>query len=126
MEITKKFLIASNTNEILGTIDLPNGFDNINIDSEELEEKRIQFIEEFFNDLFNDRTHGHLVKFDFLFPFLKGTASSIGIWDREITVNFNTCEAFATVEIFGDDGMMTLHIVEIESLRNLTQISNSI
>jgi len=126
MEITKKFLIASNTDEILGAIDLPNGFDTINIDSEELEEKRIQFIEMFFIDLFNDRTHGILTKFNFLFPSLQRTALSIGIWDHDISVNFHTSDAFATVEIFGSDGMMTFHIVEIESLRNLTQISNSI
>ena len=126
MQLTKSFLIATNDNTILGTIDLPNGFDLINIDSNELEEMRIQFIEKFFNDLFIDETHGHLVKFDFLFPFLKGNASNIGIWDRKITVNFNTCEAFATVEIFGNDGMLTFHIIEIETLRNLTKISKSI
>jgi len=126
MQLTKKFLIATEDNKILGTIDLPNGFDLVNIDSEELEEMRIQFIEKFFNDLFDDRSHGYLVKFDFLFPFLKGSASGIGIWDREIGVNFKTAQAFANVEIYGDDGMMTFHIIEIETLRNLTQISNSI
>tara|TARA_R110000824_G_scaffold394963_1_gene595165 strand:+ start:695 stop:1075 length:381 start_codon:yes stop_codon:yes gene_type:complete len=126
MEITKKFLIASNNNEILGAIDLPDGYNNINIDSEELEEMRVQFIEEFFNDLFNDRTHGSLTKFNFLFPLLQRTALSIGIWDRDISVNFHTSDAFATVEIYGSDGMMTFHIIEIESLRNLTKISNSI
>ncbi len=126
MQLTKKFLIATHDNEILGTIDLPNGFDLVNIDSEELEEMRTQFIEKFFNDLFDDRSHGYLVKFDFLFPFLKGSASGIGIWDREIGVNFKTAQAFANVEIYGDDGMMTFHIIEIETLRNLTQISNSI
>jgi len=126
MQLTKKFLIATEENKILGTIDLPNGFDLVNIDSEELEEMRIQFIEKFFTDLFDDQSHGHLVKFDFLFPFLRGNASAIGIWDRSIDVNFKTSQAFANVEIYGDDGMMTFHIIEIETLRSLTQISNSI
>lgn len=126
MQLTKSFLIATNNNEILGTIDLPNGFDLVNIDSEELEEMRIDFIEMFFINLFNDRVHGNLTKFNFLFPLLQRTALSIGTWDHEIAVNFHTADAFATVEIFGDDGMMTFHIIEIETLRNLTQISNSI
>ena len=126
MQLTKSFLIATNNNEILGTIDLPNGFDLVNIDSEELEEMRIDFIEMFFINLFNDRVHGNLTKFNFLFPLLQRTALSIGIWDHEITVNFHTADAFATVEIFGSDGIMTFHIIEIETLRNVTQISNSI
>jgi len=118
----KNFLITSEDNELLGTIDLIEGI------GEQNQDNRINQIHSFFSNLLNDSHHGTLNKFCFLFPAFALEIKQIDIWNkRDIEIiNEDDLSENTIVNIKGDNGSIQFNIFPIETIRNLSIINQSI
>lgn len=118
----KDFLVTSENNELLGTMLLTDGIGEQNQDNRNTE------IHAFFSHLLNDSHHGTLNKFCFLFPAFSLEIKQIDIFNkRDIEVtNQDDLSEDTIVNINGDDGSIQFNIIAINTLRDLSQINQSI
>jgi len=118
----KNFLITSENNELLGTMDLIDGIGEQNTDN------RINQLNSFFSNLLHDSHHGSLNKFCFLFPAFALQIKRIDIFNKrniEIISEDDLSEN-TIVNIKGDDGSIQFNIIAFDTLRNLSVIDQSI
>jgi len=118
----KNFLITSEDNELLGTMDLIDGI------GEQNQDNRMNQIHSFFSNLLNDSKHEALSKFSFLFPAFALEIKQIDIFNkRDIEIiNEDDLSENTTVNIKGDDGSIQFNIIAVDTLRNLSVINQSI
>jgi len=116
------FLITSEDNELLGTMDLIGGL------GEQNQDNRNTQIHSFFSNLLNDPHHGTLNKFCFLFPAFTLEIKQIDIFNkRDIEIiNEDDLSENTIVNIKGDDGTIQFNIIAVDTLRNLSVINQSI
>ena len=118
----KNFLITSEDNELLGTMDLIEGIGEQNTDN------RINQINVFFSNLLNDTHHGTLNKFCFLFSAFSLEIKQIDIFNKRNieVISEDDLSENTIVNIKGDDGCIQFNIIAVDTLRNLSVINQSI